>query len=501
MNEAVVKNEFKKLDQFIASIPNEVLKNSAPLLGCSVADDVFLKYVLELYEPKLKEVDWQIPELHRDWLELLDIDDRKTALFAPVGFAKSTILKVHDLKKLFTTDPYILYVSSSFTKTTAQVGGIFKILKDPALQFVFGYSVVSSNTTEIIIKFEKEPFERKLEAVSAGADISGINFNGQRPTLITIDDVEELDQARSAYRTNKLQDWLLTTLISRLPSLTEGKVRLIGTVFSTNSLAYRIKHNLASEDGSKPFSDWKVKTYTALQSNKSIWEDKHSTEALLKERQKNPVVFARNYENEPLEERGGLIDRSQFRYYTVSDYDFAEIYTHFDLASSLKERADYFAGITVGKSKDGKFYVLDIIRSDKPEDYNDPEIQAQLVINNWMKFSIWGLKKITFESNQYQSTLKNWTDKTARSQGIYPNFVGVRVDKDKYTRFVPFIPHFTSNSVYLPSNHEKLHYFEQELVSFPEGAHDDLVDAFSGCMANFETPKKGVAKNSFFVKK
>ena len=408
------------------------------------------KFVIETTEPGMRGQTIKVPAIHHTWYDHLSLPDRFVAIFAPMGFSKSTELKKFCVEEILNKkENFILYVSSSFSKSSDHLKAIISILQNNQLKRVFKYEVVTCNTYEIELLFE-DGFECKLEAVGQGADILGINFKGRRPGLILIDDLEEKEQARSQIRTDNLQDWLMTTLITRLPSLAVGRVRLIGTILTKTSLHYRILHNLIDANGQTPFRRWKVFKYGALDDqDQSIWEDRHPTDILLEERTASPRDFAANFMNEPMDEAYGLIKAGNLQYYNIAGFDYNQIlesYAHFDLASTLKQQSDYFAGIVLGKAKDGKLYILDIVYTKV-----DAEQQAKIIIQIWQKWNTLGkLKKITIDAIAYQNTLKTWTDKEARSMGIYLNLQGVKYPKDKMAHFLPHEPLFLSNSVYLP---------------------------------------------------
>jgi predicted phage terminase large subunit-like protein len=460
------------------------------------------KFVIETTEPATQGQTIVIPKIHKTWYDHLKLPDRFVAIFAPMGFSKSTELKKFCTEEIFNQiENFILYVSSSFSKSTDHLKAITSILQNPTLQKVFKYEVRTCNTYEIEILFESG-HECKIQAVGQGADILGINFKGRRPSLILIDDLEEKDQARSQIRTDNLSDWLMTTLVTRLPSLATGRIRLIGTILTKNSLHYRILHNLTDANGQTPFRKWKVFKYGALDENdQSIWEDRHPTEILKEERQNSPRDFAANFMNEPMDEAYGLIKASNLQYYHIAGFDYSQIiesYAHFDLASTMKEQSDYFAGTVVGKAKDGKLYILDLIYTKI-----DAEQQAKIIIQTWQKWNTLGkLKKITMDAIAYQNTLKTWTDKEARSMGVYLNLQGIKYSKDKMTHFLPHEPLFLSNSVYLPIDHSLIQSLEQEILTFPHGVHDDLVDCLSNVFDNYNKPiqKKAFIPDSGKVK-
>ena len=261
---------------------------------------------LPLLNQSLDELEtWSTPDFHWNLYNDFDLKVRQQLTVAPVGFAKSTILKVWGVYQFLNKiDPYILYVSSSASKADKQFESILKILKEPAIQTIYKFKVIKDTMAECVIEF-KGGRKQKFESIASGKDILGINFEGQRPTLILIDDIEEEEQARSVERTDKLMNWLLTSLISRLPNLTEGRVRMIGTVLSRDSLTNRIlgkSEFFNSSINRNIFSDWGLSFHQALKDGLSIWEDVHSTKALLKEQLLKPQIFASNYMNEPLDE-------------------------------------------------------------------------------------------------------------------------------------------------------------------------------------------------------
>ncbi|MGQ9815607.1 MAG: phage terminase large subunit [Candidatus Roseilinea sp.] len=80
---------------------------------------------------------------------------------------------------------------------------------------------------------------------------------------------------------------------------------------------------------------------------------------------------------------------------------------------------------------------------------------------------------IAVEQVQYQAAVVQELTRTTRLPVI-----GVRPDKDKLTRFMPLLTRFEQGRVRLdPSNTPA--WVREELLSFPEGQHDDVCDALS----------------------
>ncbi len=188
------------------------------------------------------------PAFHHKILDLYDSTDptdRFLCIDAPVGFAKSSTLKSYFLRNLLDCPKsphkakFQLYVSSTSSKVERQFSTFVRFCSSKAAQILYNFETVKANTEVIAVRVHGE--ERRIYAISANSSISGINFENHRPDMIGIDDIEEIEQAKSIDRTEALKTWVKQTLISRFPSLTEGRLRMIGTTLTTGAMITQIK--------------------------------------------------------------------------------------------------------------------------------------------------------------------------------------------------------------------------------------------------------------------
>jgi predicted phage terminase large subunit-like protein len=425
-----------------------------------------------------------VPQFHTEILDRFEEDTRLQLTVAPVGFSKSMLAKSFVLNNLFNGVKFQLYVSSSFGKVTDQFTTFLSIIDKPIVKSIFEYTVVTKNQNEIILDFNGQ--KRKIQGIASGADILGINFESQRPQVIMIDDLEELEQANSIERTTKLIEWLESTLLTRTESADKGLIRMIGTNLTRNSIVNRII------TGQKP--EWNYKVYTALQDNKSIWEERHSTQGLLQLQINNPKSFASNYMNAPLDNATSLINESDIRYYTsINIDDFDELYLHADTTHTGNLTSDYFCAGVIGKSKDNKYYLLDF----KLEKI-DVEQQARSIIPLYQRYSN-KIKKVTYDEKANQG-FGYWIKKLAREEyNLSLPIEELKYSSNKEAHFEPHVPHFKANAVYLPQDHKSIHQAVAQLTSFPsKTVHDDFVDMLSGCLDNFKNDKNKTTVGIFF---
>jgi predicted phage terminase large subunit-like protein len=153
------------------------------------------------------------------------------------------------------------------------------------------------------------------------------------------------------------------------------------------------------------------------------------------------------------------------------------IYQGYDLAISAKEKADYTVCVTLGlDTATMNLYVLDVYRG------HWTFAQTQQVMARQADF--WKPHVIGIESTAYQAAAVQ----EARNHLPYP-IVEVRADRDKVTRSRLTAAYAEQGSLYV-CKASWTDQFIAELSTFPNGAHDDMVDALSICcnLARLYTP-------------
>jgi predicted phage terminase large subunit-like protein len=134
-----------------------------------------------------------------------------------------------------------------------------------------------------------------------------------------------------------------------------------------------------------------------------------------------------------------------------------------DLAISDKQSADYTAIVVLSKDPDtGIVYIREVIRYRLGFHKTLELIRARA--------EYWQPVLIAIERVQYQTAMIQELSRTTNLPvwGVVP-------DKNKVTRFIPLLTRYEQNLVRhdpgVPA------WFKDELLSFPDGAHDDGVDA------------------------
>ena len=161
----------------------------------------------------------------------------------------------------------------------------------------------------------------------------------------------------------------------------------------------------------------------------------------------------------------GLVQRQWFRPSTLDRAHAPQLVMGVDLAVSLKDGADSSA-LVVGCLQAGTFHVLHAAA--KKATFHE--------VLQWINATgqAWRPRLVLVEAVQYQLAAVQELMRTT-SLPVVP----VRPDKDKAARLAPLAARYEQGMVHhAPANSgNAIKALEDELTAFPNGAHDDLVDA------------------------
>lgn len=189
------------------------------------------------------------------------------------------------------------------------------------------------------------------------------------------------------------------------------------------------------------------------------------------------LVFAQEYLAEFISEGAQIFRSSWFNYFKQGvgtiwadgkKYKESELqrFATVDLAVSTKESADYTVISVFGyHSEDDKLFMLDMFRDRVEAPDIVPQIERMVGIHN--------LEWVGIERAGYQLAIVQF----ARRQGI--KIKELRADKDKRSRALPLSAKMERGLVYFPKNADWVSEVERELLTFPIGVHDDIVDTLA----------------------
>jgi predicted phage terminase large subunit-like protein len=443
----------------------------------------------------------KIPNFHREVWDLCCSPERFVAIAAPRGHAKSTAVTIsYGLSALlFKERKFMLLVSDTESQACLFLSQMKTILQENEdVVSLFGIckndkglvEFQKETESDIIVQFEDgETF--RIIAKGAEQKLRGLLWNGQRPDIIVIDDVENDEIVMNKDRREKFKRWFYAALLPCRSK--DGIVRYVGTILHTDSMLENFmpkERNFTTVvDGLKTYSTrkslWKSVKYKAHNSDftKILWPEKHSKAELQEIRQEYVDrgigdVYSQEYLNVPIDEANTYFKKSDFLALKEEDTKKKmNYYIAADLAISQKERADYSAFVVGGVDETGRLNIINVIRDRfdglaivdtmlalqrlyEPLAFGVEETQISKAIGPFLNLAM-------LEQNTFISLLPlkhGHTDKTARGRSIQARMRAGGVKFDKEAEWWPT--------------------FEEELMLFPRGRNDDQVDglAYLGLM-------------------
>ena len=174
------------------------------------------------------------------------------------------------------------------------------------------------------------------------------------------------------------------------------------------------------------------------------------------------IAFRQEYLAEFVDAAGARIKREWLRHGVPPEG--LPVYLGVDLAISTKAEADYTAVVALSRGEDGTLYVLDVNRT--RADFASVLRFIEAMAEKWKPVMI-GIEQVQYQAAVVQELMRR-TKLPIR---------GIRPDRDKLTRFAPLEARYEQGQVVhvdgLPP------YWQDELLSFPVGRHDDVVDAMA----------------------
>lgn len=146
-------------------------------------------------------------------------------------------------------------------------------------------------------------------------------------------------------------------------------------------------------------------------------------------------------------------------------------FTMVDPAISQKKSADKTAIVTIGVDQYNNWFVVNIIW-----DHMLPNQLMDYIFSNWEQ---WKPKKIGVEMVAYQKSLQYALVDEMRRRNVFLPIVELKAERSKEERIRGLIPRYANGAMYHLTQCPHRQSMEDELVRFPKGRHDDIIDALA----------------------
>lgn len=186
-------------------------------------------------------------------------------------------------------------------------------------------------------------------------------------------------------------------------------------------------------------------------------------------RSQGSYIFANQYLNEIIPAELQTFKKDWFRYYDSIPKK-RNTYIFIDPALSEADTSDSTGIVVVHTDHEKRWYIE---RAERFRATPTALIEHIFRLHHQYRATSIGIEEIA-----YQKALLYFLSEEMRRRNVMVPAVGIKypTDKSKQTRILSLVPRFEWGHVFL---NRGLHDLELELLQFPRGAHDDLIDALA----------------------
>lgn len=294
---------------------------------------------------------------------------------------------------------------------------------------------------------------------------------GQHYDIIILDDLVAKENTATPEMREKVKEYygLLYALLEP-----NGVLVAIGTRYHQNDLYDQI-----IED--PEFDKFIKAAYTDPQQTQVLYPEKFTREKLEEIRKgpkMGPYLFAAQFLNNPVDPSTADFRHDWIKYYEPGPKSPppSNLYITVDPAISLSRDADYTAMVVAGMYADRTIRVVDYV--------HDRFVPSTLVERLFQLVKKWGVHRVGIETFAFQKTLKYEVQRQMRERGVFFTIdeLGRRNggrgenQENKEERIRRLQPFFEQGLVEIRKDMTALY---NELLHFPRGKHDDIIDALS----------------------
>lgn len=380
-----------------------------------------------------------------------------------------------------------------------------EIIKDPAYTTLFPGTVIDPDSQSV---------EAWLTTAGGGFTAAGIGggITGKGAHCLLIDDpIKNAEEADSITTRDGIWDWYQSTAYTRLAP--GGGVLVIQTCWSDDDLAGRLQH--AMRGGEEGIDQFEIIKYPAIAEEHEFIDtatnkiykipdpalypkedlakltplrakgeglhlERYPTEALHKIKANlDPRIWSALYQQNPVPDEGMFFKREYFKYLPdLPDLREARFYAAWDFAIGVKNSNDYTVGVVFAQDHNDNLIVVDIAR------FKGDSFQiVEEMLNQVDKWSEGGKRLRDFtlgvEDTGLWKAIEPIFLKRCSERRIYSPFERLRPLTDKSARARPLQGRMQQGKVWFPENAEWKSVVQSELLRYPAGAHDDIVDAMA----------------------
>jgi phage terminase large subunit-like protein len=420
---------------------------------------------------------YEFTDFHRAWWDFT-MAHRQSLLLAPRGHGKSTILTVAFTLHRVLTDPDLRLLICSNTQAQAQAflrEIRHHLEKNPRLLARWGRLRGRPWNESELGAFSRLHGRKEATITVSGFEgpIIARHYDG-----IVLDDVVDEAAAASRHMRERIFTWYYKELLPTLEP--HGELHVLGTRYHPDDLYGRL-----IAGGLPTRVD---RAILAGEPERALWEDKFPLALLRAKREEaGPGIFNAQYQNDVTALQGAVFRPEWIVLRELPRVDAERRkYQGVDLAIGTGERHDFFAHVTVLEYEPGHYQVVGAHQDRLSFEDQFRAIRALYALHDRPRTPV---ARIGVEANAYQEAMAQ------RLRGEALPVASIVQTRDKLTRALRLQGLFQTGRICFPPRPPTwgraprltgphpaapaaaMSELQEQLLTFPDGDHDDLVDA------------------------
>ena len=404
---------------------------------------------------------------------VVDRESPRLMLFMPPRHGKSTLASIAFPAWHLGRNPQHEFISCSYSGSLAMSFSrkVRHQLREPNYRNVFKGTMLDPTSQSV---------ESWLTTKGGGYVAAGVGggITGKGAHVLVIDDpVKNREDAESEHSRSSVWDWYTSTAYTRLAP--GGGILIILTRWHDDDLAGKLL--LAAADGA---DDWEVVKYPAIAEKdekfrtegEALHPERYSAASLEKIKKAiGPRDWSALYQQNPVADEGDYFSREMINYYDEADVELDKLryYCAWDLAIGQRERNDYSVGLVVGVDEYDKLFIVDCVRGR----WDGFELVERILD----LYETWHPGVVGIEKGHIEMALGPFLEKRVRERKLHEAyFRDLKIGRrDKEARARAIQGRMQQGMVYFPKTPIWVGPLIAELLRFPNGVHDDQVDALA----------------------
>lgn len=307
-----------------------------------------------------------------------------------------------------------------------------------------------------------------MYATGTGGTITGFGAGKMRDGFggaIIIDDPHKADEARSETMRRNVIDWFQNTLESRKNSPHTPIIVIMQRLHEQDLAGWLL-------DGGNG-EQWEHLKLSAIQDDgTALWEAKHDIDTLRQMEQAAPYVFAGQYRQMPAPPEGGIFKPDKLQIIPALPAEKIQWVRGWDFAATESD-GDYTAGALLGRLSDGRFIIADMVHGQFGVDGRDTALLNTAELDG-------RLVRISIPQDPGQAGKTQALYLTRQLAGF--SVAATPESGSKLIRAEPFAAQVNVGNVLMVRAAWNQGLID-EMRLFPNGTHDDRIDALSRAFA------------------